>query len=503
MSFARIRESREHWKTEAVGRRKVIEAKQRHIVRLQRRIEEAKRKLGASRARIAALEADLAARAAAVVPLPPRHAEIRVLCVTMFLIGVIPCNAVSRILDFLAHSGRLALNWIPDPSSVVNWIGRAGLGLLTRVGPMQAPWIAIIDTSISFGKTKALVCLRVPLDHFVRNKRAPGMRDVECIGISIGEIMNGRTVEAALTSFFQKSGAPRAIVKDGGPDIARGVQNYLLTQGNDDDQKTVVIADVGHVAANALKALYKRNGVIERFLALIDKASDRMRQSEIAALRPPKLRTKGRYQSISRVVKWAATMAWLMGMSGTAPAASLNEALRKAIPGLCAFKPFLMRFERDCLILNDFLALLKEKGLNPETGARAKAHLERLPRGNRMRRDLFAWLESHLALHMKMGLGSVPLLVSSDVIETLMGMLKQVIERMPTPEFSTLTLATPLFCGGQTEETIHTALTSCSHQSLKDWRSENCSRTHRKRQRDLLVNQVVECVQETPSAKAA
>ena len=70
-----------------------------------------------------------------------------------------------------------------------------------------------------------------------------------------------------------------------------------------------------------------------------------------------------------------------------------------------------------------------------------------------MRRDLFAWLESHLVLHMKMGLGSVPLLVSSDVIETLMGMLKQVIERMPTPEFSTLTLATPLFCGGQTEET--------------------------------------------------
>ena len=120
-----------------------------------------------------------------------------------------------------------------------------------------------------------------------------------------------------------------------------------------------------------------------------------------------------------------------------------------------------------------------------------------------MRRDLSRWLESHLVLHLKMGLGSVPLLVSSDVIETLMGMLKQVIERMPAPEFSTLTLATPLFCGAQTEETINAALTSCSHQSLTKWRSENCSRTHRKRQRELLVTQVVECMQETPSAQAA
>jgi len=196
-------------------------------------------------------------------------------------------------------------------------------------------------------------------------------------------------------------------------------------------------------------------------------------------------------------------MAWLMGGSGTAPAARIPAALRKAISGLFAFKPFLKRFEWDCLILNDFLTLLKETGLNPETGARAKTHLERLPTGNHMRRDVFAWLESHPALLLKVGLGSVPLMVSSGVIETLMGMLKQVIERMPIPKFSTLTLATPLFCGAQTNESINAALTTCSHQSLKNSRSENCSRTHRKRKRDFLVNQVMECLQETPSAQAS
>jgi len=84
-----------------------------------------------------------------------------------------------------------------------------------------------------------------------------------------------------------------------------------------------------------------------------------------------------------------------------------------------------------------------------------------------------------------------------------MGRIRQVSERMPTPEFTTLTLATPLFCGRPSQETIQAAIERCSHKTLIDWRSENCSRTHRKRQRDLLITQVVDDVQETPITQVA
>ena len=131
-------------------------------------------------------------------------------------------------------------------------------------------------------------------------------------------------------------------------------------------------------------------------------------------------------------------------------------------------KVFIEKFERDCRILNDFLLMLKDNGLNPEIGAKAREHLERLPLKSRMRILLLAWLTSHLALHERMGLGCVPLLVSSDIIETIMGKIKQVIERMPAPEFTTLTLATPLFCGRQSHEKIQTAIDRCSHKTLTD-----------------------------------
>jgi hypothetical protein len=506
MNLARVVESRNSWRRTAVERRATIEAKNRQVERLKAKLSMARSSFEAERARSAQLELQLAGLASKPAPAPApafRSDEVRVLCVMVFLVGVIPCNAVTRVLSFLSGTGKLALRWIPDPSSIVNWIGRAGLGSLAGVARCAAPWIAIIDTSISFGRTKALVVLRIPVDHFMQHARAPGPRDVECIGLSIAEVWNGETVEHALEEVFARSGQPSAILKDGGTDLAKAVEGIVDAQQRRGDPKSAIIADVGHVAANALKALYNRNQVLGRLLALIEKGRDRMRQSDIASIRPPRLRTKGRYQAISRIVDWASNMAWLMGGSGRAAPNSLASALRKALPGLSLMKPFLVRFERDCLSLNAFLELLKNRGLNKETERLARKQLERIPRRSRLRKELTKWLEEHASLHESMALANTPLLVSSDVIETIMGMLKQVIERMPTPEFSTLTLATPLFCGPVTPDSIQAALARCPHGDLLDWRNENCAHTHRKRQSELLIHQVIPTVQETRSRQAA
>jgi len=257
-----------------------------------------------------------------------------------------------------------------------------------------------------------------------------------------------------------------------------------------------------HVAANALKALYARNGLLGRFFAIVEKARVHMCQSDIAALRPPRLRTEGRYQGISRLVAWAATMAWYSSGRGRARSATLAEALRKVLPGLSSMRFFLQRFERDCRGLNEFLALLKSNGLSKETGRQAHLILARLPRTTKLHSALRSWLDAHLALQNSLD-DDVPMLVSSDVIETVMGQLKNVIERMPLPEVSTLALTVPLFCGGQTEESIDHSLARCSHKSLMDWRSENCARTHRKRRDEILTHQLIETVQDPPITRAA
>ena len=220
MNVARLRKSREQWKCLAGHRRLENERLKRRCARLAKRCAVAETKCES-------LQSELSSSRTSLVSLPAPvilKVEVRVICVMMFLVAHMPCNAVVRALSFLTSSKRLALPWIPDPSSVVNWVARAGLGLLDAVAPSSAPWVAIIDSSIAYGKAKMLVCLRVRLDHFAVHRRAVGLADVECVGLEIRDTWTGEDVCEALVKIFTRSGDPAAILKDQGPDLARGVR---------------------------------------------------------------------------------------------------------------------------------------------------------------------------------------------------------------------------------------------------------------------------------------
>jgi hypothetical protein len=52
---------------------------------------------------------------------------------------------------------------VPHFTSVINWTMRLGLALLQGVGPIDEPWIALVDMSIDLAVKKVMVVLRVPL----------------------------------------------------------------------------------------------------------------------------------------------------------------------------------------------------------------------------------------------------------------------------------------------------------------------------------------------------
>lgn len=481
MKVARICEGREKWKRRAIKQGRVA----RQERRAKRRFQE---KLEAASAQVAALSAENArlrstAPSLAVVPVQPERMEVRVVLVLVFVIGLIPCNAVPRVLAVLRQAGWLALGWIPDPSSLVNWVSRVGLGMLAAVAPTAAPWVAIIDSSISYGKAKMLVCLRVPLRHFESGKGAATLADAQCIGLEIRDSWTGEDVCKALSQWFNQSGSPVAIIKDQGTDLKRGVE--LL-------RETIpalrVVRDVGHVAAIALKREYEGNRVFRRFLLMVDAARARLSHADASSLRPPKIRAKGRFQGISRVVDWAQSMAELLAGGGRHAEGGLRQRLHRAMPGLCRMRFFFGRFARDCAALNEAMAILKNRGLNQETYRVAKAAMGGLPESSRIRLRFVAWLDETLRTQCQLSIGQTPLLVSSDLIESLFGIVKAILERTPAPEFGTLALATPLFCGTLTPESVRAALERCPHQSLTDWKSSRLGHTRRRARRKLLYD---------------
>ena len=465
--MSRIKRSRHEWKVKAVSRATRLRHQRKTASRLQKRQDALCREL---EERVSFLECENASlRSAAGEHLPAiiggGSLDLRrTSCVMLVIEGTVSFRAVPRIWGVLQRLGWVQIQ-IPHFTSVIHWTLRAGMTLFNEVGPADEPWIAVIDCSIDIGTRKALVVLRVPLSALHQKQDAIGLQDCECVGLKIATCWNGPLVKDALADIFGKAGMPRAIIKDGGTDIKRGVELY---QAAHDAEHVQVVEDVGHLAANALKAEFAWRAAFAKFLDIARKGASRIRQTDLAWLLPPKVRTKGRFQGITEVAEWAGKLLNLMGGPGRSKNGSEVGMLRTAFHGLSQLRGFLEQFCATCRVTELFLKLLKRKGLNQATGAQAKIILKQLPQDSQVRARLESWIDRHLKIQRQLAVGQIPLLVSSDVIESLFGKFKTIVQRNPQAELNRLVYIIPLLCGTHTCAEIDRALRGCSHGQMLD-----------------------------------
>ena len=308
----------------------------------------------------------------------------RTLCVLIVVCGIVSFRSVPRILQVFQPLLRAAVR-IPHFTSVIHWTLRVGIAIFKQVSTIAEPWVAIIDCSIDIGTRKALVVLRVRLSALQNKQGAIGPRDCECIGLEISHTWNGPLVSAALTGIFEKAGIPRAIVKDGGSDLNEGVKLFCAKKP---ERNICVIDDVGHFAANALKALFAKSRSFIAFLKTTSRAAAQIRQTNLAWLLPPKLRSKGRFQGITVVAKWACKIPDLIGGNDKAEDNPAIGKARKTLAGLDKLRPFLNRFCHTCSITELFLELMKTRGLNETTYSEANDGLAKLPERSLVRASI-------------------------------------------------------------------------------------------------------------------
>jgi len=97
-----------------------------------------------------------------------------------------------------------------------------------------------------------------------------------------------------------------------------------------------------------------------------------------------------------------------------------------------------------------------------------------------VRRRLESWINRQLNIQARLGIGQLALMVSSDVIESLMGKLKVILARNPKAEFNHIVLASPCLCGSPTGDDISRGLRTVTHRHLEQWTRENVPATQRR-----------------------
>ena len=397
--------------------------------------------------------------------------EVRVLCLMIVLQANVSFRSVPRILALFFLSGE----WVPHFTSAINWTLRLGLGLLNAVGPVDGPWVAIVDHSIDVGTKKVLAVLRVRWQALAERGSGLTLADCECVGLQVSEKTDGETVAAGLAAIFGRCGSPVAVIRDGGSDLKRGLELWKERS----ESKTEIIYDVGHAIANGLKADYQNRKPFAAFLALVRRAGSRLRQTRFAFLAPPKLRTKGRFQGILRLADWAEA---ILGALDEAKLDPECAPMREAFSGLSKLKAFVLEFAASCIAGSEIMKILKNEGLCQKTYESCKSRLEWL--GPRSKRRLEKWFAEHLAIQERLGLGAMP--VSSDVIESLFGRFKGALERGSAMDMNRSVLLLPALCGELGKERAARILKDTPHRSLEAWEQTNIPYTQGRKRRDFL-----------------
>lgn len=401
----------------------------------------------------------------------------RALCVLLVIQAVVSYRSVPRILSLFKTERMPELTWIPHFTSVINWTLRLGLGLLNQVKAITPAWLAIIDHSIDIGTKKVLVVLRVPMDVLANKAAALQLQDCECIGLKVCEQVNGERIALDLASIFTQAGAPTAIIKDGDYTLAKGVRLWSATQ----ESPVPIIADIGHAMAIALKNEFEKTTAYQRFTTLTTQGAARLRQTDLAFLIPPKLRSKGRFQSISTLGKWADKMLDVFAVKGRAKKGSPLARLRTALPGLLVLKPFIKRFALTTQVVSEVLAMLKNQGLSQASYEHCLRLSETLPKKSKVKQRLQQWLQQHRAIQKE--ITDLPLAVSSDIIESLFGNFKHIIARSPQADMNRTALLIPTLCGNLNQLTVMQALNQTCHNDIAVWERDNIPYTVCKKRR--------------------
>jgi hypothetical protein len=304
------------------------------------------------------------------------------------------------------------------------------------------------------------------------------LEDCECIGIKVNEVSDGKAIADALNEAFFYAGIPMAILKDGGSDLKKGVE--LLNESR--VLKIESIDDVGHSFANALKAYFAKNFMFNKFIDLTNSFSKQLRQTNLAFLIPPKMRTKGRYQNLLKLAEWAELIINFIKKS--------DENLEyKRVHDIFSSLPFLKKIVTEFINSveesSKVLKILKNEGFTKETVKEILPIIDKIE-NKKIKEIVSSWMAKHLEIYNRLEFNTLPMIVSSDAIESLFGKFKNIQSRGSIKDMNRTALLIPALCGSIRPELISIFLKETKLEEVEKWDCLNIPYTQNEKRRKFI-----------------
>jgi hypothetical protein len=223
-------------------------------------------------------------------------------------------------------ANELGFKKTPHFTTIRQWVLKKGYyQVVCRTFEKAKDWCAIFDLTVEAGAVKCLLVLGVRLQSLKdRDCFNLSHHDTEVLGIYFTINSTGQFVNESLKDAEKKIGNPFAcLLSDQGSDVTKGASIYQSSS-----ESTIVVHDISHKIAIILERELKSDPKWKIFCDHLSVTKSKVQQTaDLAALMPPKLRSKARYMSADVLLNWVERFqnSKKLGYLNSIPQERLNE----------------------------------------------------------------------------------------------------------------------------------------------------------------------------------
>lgn len=373
----------------------------------------------------------------------------------------------------------------PSHTTVQNMTLRTGLYEITRPKDYADDWIWFVDHTIYGGTSKCFIVLGIRQSQYVKLQRPLRHTDMQVLALIPVETSNGEVVREQFRELARRVGVPLAILSDRGSDLKKGTQ--LL---KNEHPEVVALYDIVHAVSRLIEKRLTADEHWAAYRTACCTCANKLRQSDMAHLKPPKPKTKARYMNIEPEVRWGARSLALLDAARRGELSAAQEqalplaALEQRLGWLDPFRDSLSQWEKISHVGQTACRVVRECGYGAALPARIRRELG--SPGVDVAADLSAQI---IAVCDEQSAAVGPLVQlpgSTEVLESLIGTGKRLAGFQATGSFTAQLLAMAATVVEPTAEFIRAALSECRIKHVRSWcQAFLPPSTHAHRRRDL------------------
>lgn len=365
----------------------------------------------------------------------------------------------------------------PSHDAIEQWTLRLGVGLLkdTFMPGQRVLWMA--DHSSQVGKERLLLIIGVALDDLPPSGESLTFEKLKVLAVVPGVSWKKEDVEREYLKLAKQIGVPAYLLCDGAVELSEPAEKLEF-----DGQKTIVLGDLKHRAANVLEKELSRSGRFQAFINEVSLTRNRIQQTELDQFTPPTLRSKSRFMNIGTLFTWATMVLYHLNTPASCAREGITkERMEQKLGWLLDYASDLEQWNQCQEVIGCSLSVINLQGLSAKTCELVEQSLtQNNPSwrtedcsATRIAVQLIDWIKQY-SDKLK---DNERAWLSTEILESLFGKFKQVEQQQSKGGFTRLIAVIPTLCIKATKQIVKKAFQAINSPQTRKWLEDSLGKT--------------------------